>query len=264
MRSLPIGAVLVAAGLAAAACAAADAPRVVVGPNILVSRDGDVAHCETMIAANPKDPKNLLGGSIVMARPDGGAANKAYVSFDGGSTWEDVVIPLEMSEGSGDPQVGFGASGTAYFVGLSDGMVFYRSEDGGRTWGKPIKLGDGHDHEMLITDLTTGPYAGRVYITDETASENDTRHVAAPAGADLIGDALTVLARIDAFDLPDVWLDPGVLQFRDRADHQFRTELLVEAIGIASNALELRILGRNEQLEEELALVVVQPVRQSP
>ncbi len=154
--------------LAAAASPAADAPRVVVGPNILVSRDGDVAHCETMIAANPKDPKNLLGGSIVMARPDGGAANKAYVSFDGGATWEDVVIPLEMSEGSGDPQVGFGASGTAYFVGLSDGMVFYRSEDGGKTWGLPIRLGKGHDHEMLVTDLTTGPYAGRVYITDET------------------------------------------------------------------------------------------------
>jgi len=55
-------------------------PRIVIGPNILVSKDGDIAHCETMIAANPANPKNLLGGSITMVRPDGGAANKAYFS----------------------------------------------------------------------------------------------------------------------------------------------------------------------------------------
>ncbi|MGH9368400.1 MAG: sialidase family protein, partial [Thermoanaerobaculia bacterium] len=66
------------------------------------------------------------------------------------------------------PQVGFGATGTAYFVGLSNGMNFYRSEDGGKTWSKAISLGRGHDHEMLVTDYTNGTYAGRVYIIDET------------------------------------------------------------------------------------------------
>ncbi len=146
---------------------AATTARIVIGPNILVSRDGDVGHCETMIAANPKDPANLVGGSIVMIRPDGGSANKAYVSFDGGSTWADVAFPRELEHGGGDPQVGFGLTGTAYFVGLSDGMNFYRSEDGGRTWSAPILLGRGHDHEMLVTDHTFGPFAGRVYITDE-------------------------------------------------------------------------------------------------
>jgi hypothetical protein len=161
-------------GVFAMVCAAAPAgaetagPRIAVGPNILVSRDGDIAHCETMIAANPTDPKNLLGGSIVMIRPDGGAANKAYVSFDGGSTWADVSFPREMEHGGADPQVGFGITGTAYFVGLSKGMNFYRSEDGGKTWSEPIFLGRGHDHEMLITDHTFGPFAGRVYITDES------------------------------------------------------------------------------------------------
>jgi hypothetical protein len=53
-------------------------------------------------------------------------------------------------------------------VGLSNGMNFYRSEDGGRTWSGAIPLGRGHDHEMLVTDHTYGPFAGRVYITDET------------------------------------------------------------------------------------------------
>jgi hypothetical protein len=147
---------------------AASAPRVVVGPNILVSRDGDVAHCETMVSANPKNPKNLLGASIVMGRPDGSPLTKPYVSFDGGASWTDVILPEELEHGGGDPQTGFGIGGTAYFIGLSEGMNFYRSEDGGKTWSKAIPLGKGHDHEMLVTDYTNGPYAGRVYITDET------------------------------------------------------------------------------------------------
>ena len=166
-RRLLIGALAVACTVAAAG-AETPGPRIVVGPNILVSRDGDIAHCETMIAANPTDPKNLLGGSIVMIRPDGGAANKAYVSSDGGSTWTDVTFPEEMEHGGGDPQVGFGITGTAYFVGLSNGMNFYRSEDQGKTWSKPVNLGRNHDHEMLITDHTFGTFAGRIYLTDES------------------------------------------------------------------------------------------------
>jgi hypothetical protein len=165
-RRLLVG-VLAMACVAAATGAETPGPRIVVGPNILVSRDGDIAHCETMIAANPTNPKNLVGGSIVMIRPDGGAANKAYVSFDGGSTWADVSFPEEMEHGGGDPQVGFGITGTAYFVGLSKGMSFYRSEDGGKIWSKALIVGHG-DHEMLITDHTFGPFAGRVYLTDET------------------------------------------------------------------------------------------------
>ena len=164
--SLVLAAALLPAALAVPA--AAPPPRIVVGPNILVSRDGDVAHCETMIAANPADPKNLLGASITMTRPDGSPANKAYVSEDGGGTWTDISFPEEVEHGGGDPQVGFGATGTAFFMGLSNGMNFYRSEDRGKTWSKALNLGNHHDHECLITDHTTGPYAGRVYVADET------------------------------------------------------------------------------------------------
>ncbi len=140
--------------------------RIVIGPNILVSRDGDIAHCETMVADNPRDAKNLIGGSIVMVGGDASFATKPYVSFDGGANWTDINL---STGSSGDPQVGFGITGTAYFIGLNmDGMTFYRSEDGGKTWNKGLNLGRHHDHEMLATDLTYGPYAGRLYLTDET------------------------------------------------------------------------------------------------
>jgi hypothetical protein len=144
------------------------AARISVGPNILVSRDGDVAHCETMVASNPKDAKNVVGTSITLTRPDGGATNKVYASSDGGATWTDAGFD-EGSQGGGDPQVAFGATGTAIFAGISFDLGIYssRSEDGGKTWSKPLPVGKG-DHEMLAVDHTTGPYAGRVYIAEET------------------------------------------------------------------------------------------------
>ncbi len=146
-------------------------PRIVIGPNILVSHDGDVAHCETMVAANPTDPQNLLGGSIVMVLPDGSPADMPYASFDGGSTWTGIRLPAEFQYGGGDPQVGFGVTGTAYFVALSPphGMLFFRSTDGGATWSKPLTLSPHNDHEMLIGDHTFGPYAGRIYLTAESS-----------------------------------------------------------------------------------------------
>ncbi|MEW5901160.1 MAG: sialidase family protein, partial [Acidobacteriota bacterium] len=74
----------------------------------------------------------------------------------------------------GDPQVAFGLNGTAYFCALSfvkdddgrtrAGLHFYRSEDGGITWGPKIDLGYSYDHEQIVVDHTYGKYAGRIYV----------------------------------------------------------------------------------------------------
>src|SRR6516165_5334903 len=53
---------------------------ILVEPNILVSRDGNVPHLETVLAANPKDPNNFVGAAIVFARADGGMTCKTYAS----------------------------------------------------------------------------------------------------------------------------------------------------------------------------------------
>ena len=69
------------------------APSIVVGANMLVSRDGDFPHMELAAAANPRNPKNLVGGAITAARGEGGFACRTYASTDGGSTWTASEFP---------------------------------------------------------------------------------------------------------------------------------------------------------------------------
>ena len=162
-------------GAAAAAQQADTAPRIVVSPDYLVSRDGDRPHVEIMAAANPRNARNLLAGAITFTRRDGGSATKAYVSRDGGIVWDDIIFPEQREMGGADPQVAFTAAGTALFLTLATGpdetgrtrafLHLYRSEDEGVTWSDVYNLGGSYDHPMLVADQTTGPFAGRAYVS---------------------------------------------------------------------------------------------------
>lgn len=155
---------------------AAGAARIEAGPDVLVSRDGDFPHCETWIAANPKDPKNLVGAATTFSKPpDGSFMNRTYASHDGGWTWTAATLPIEVENGGGDPQVGYLPDGTALFVGIGKfGMAVHRSEDGGKTWGKPAVLKFA-DHEQLAVDHTVGRFAGRVYLAGESGEHAGTK-----------------------------------------------------------------------------------------
>ncbi len=149
--------------------------RIVIGPDHLVSRDGDRPHVEIMVAANPRNPRNLLAGAITFTRRDGGSATKAYVSRDGGIVWDDVFFPEQREFGGADPQVAFTAAGTAIFLTLATApdetgrtrahLHSYRSEDEGGTWSDVYDLGSSYDHPMLVADQTDGPFAGRLYAS---------------------------------------------------------------------------------------------------
>ena len=149
--------------------------RIVVSPDYLVSRDGDRPHVEIMAAANPRNARNLLAGAITFTRRDGGSATKAYVSRDGGIVWDDIIFPEQRETGGADPQVAFTTAGTALFLTLNTApdetgrtrafLHSYRSEDEGVTWSDVYNLGASYDHPMLVADQTTGPFAGRLYVS---------------------------------------------------------------------------------------------------
>src|SRR5262249_24705909 len=87
--------------------------RILVGPNVRVSRSSNDPRVELMIATNPTNPRNLIGTSIVSGALVETCAT--YTSLDGGNTWAETS-PAGLPEGgAGDPQVAFGADGAAYF-----------------------------------------------------------------------------------------------------------------------------------------------------
>ena len=148
----------------------AQSPRIIVGPNVLVSHDDGVAHAELHVAAHPTDPMRLVGMATTVRDAGSKVTTELYASDDGGFTWRSSLPAHLLDKGAGDPITGFGAHGTAFGVALGDrGMWVYRSEDGGFTWDNGIRAGTG-DHERLGVDYGTGPYAGRMYLAAEVSA----------------------------------------------------------------------------------------------
>ena len=169
-RSTIAGVVIVAAStatLAAQPAARRPAPsRIEVGPNILVSYDGNVTHIEPHVAAHPNDPKKLVGSAIV--NYEYGSRVSSYASSDGGYTWKFAALPVLDA---GDPQVAFGKTGTVLFAGLGSlddqapaGLYVSRSENNGLSWQQPVLVADQQDHPQMVVDHTDGRFSGRVYI----------------------------------------------------------------------------------------------------
>lgn len=173
--------------------------KILVEPNVLVSRDGNKSKSETAIAVNPLNPKNLVGASMVFDNPDQFTSVNTYATFDGGQTWQYAVFPQMF----GDPQVAFAADGTAILTCLAprtypDGkrglsLNVFRSADGGKTWDKGTDLGYTFDHEQIVVDRTRGKFAGRIYLN--TLHEQDGK---------------TTLALVISKDNGKTWVKPKV------------------------------------------------------
>ena len=103
---------------------------------------------EVSIAINPKNPDNMIAGSLQTARPPKPRAGSYnYVTFDGGKTWKTVPTPNVQNLVQGDDVLAFSNDGIAYHVHLSfdgirvarparaeNGMIVNVSKDGGNTW----------------------------------------------------------------------------------------------------------------------------------
>lgn len=148
------------------------APPIVVGPNVQASKAfGDKPHGEIHLAANPRNPFNLVGGSMVWFEETNTHNVIAYASFDGGKTWS-PTLKFDDGLSHSDPAVGFDANGTAYFLqithptGIGEPKYFshlYRSKDGGRTWLEPAIMPMLDRHYVAVDD-NPGKYHGSVYI----------------------------------------------------------------------------------------------------
>ena len=144
--------------------------QITLGPNVQVSKGlGNDAHFEIVLAADPKNANNLIGGSIVFSERTNINSHVAYVSFDRGKTWSPTLIVADELCCNYDPAVTFGPDGIAYFLFFGPTserkyhIYLYRSKDAGKNWLAPIKI-PFVDRPFVTADDTEGRYRGRVYV----------------------------------------------------------------------------------------------------
>lgn len=158
--------------LSAGTSSAEAGTRIVVGPNVRVSTaHGDWTHYEIALAADPLDPKRLLGCSMVSTGERNQTWTIVYLSTDAGRSW----TPTRLDDSSSytvDPACAFGLDGAAYFLSLPAAgdipgevkrMLLFRSRDGGKTWASPLQLHSA-DREYIAVDMTGGQHHGNVYV----------------------------------------------------------------------------------------------------
>ena len=125
--------------------------RVEIGPNVRASDKG-VSHVEPYIAAHPENPRNLI--IVASHNVEGkGVIAEAFATADAGKTWAHSPLPqlresllANKFKHAVDVWVTYAPDGVAYLSHLADlkiqersldQILFYRSEDQGKTWQGP-------------------------------------------------------------------------------------------------------------------------------
>src|SRR5215469_11927004 len=122
----------------------------------------------------------------------------------------------------------------------------------------PQRATDGEAVEAV--DRRADPYPLKHLCLVCAAAEHDARDAAATLGTRLGYYLLAGSPAIQSFDLPDVRLDAARLQSRDGRDDEVGPQLAVVFTLVAAEPIQLRPRGRHQQLEEELALPVPEPM----
>ncbi|OLE69633.1 hypothetical protein AUF78_10395 [archaeon 13_1_20CM_2_51_12] len=142
---------------------------------------------EPSITVNPSNPQNLVAGANDQLTTRDWLA--IYTSPDGGLTWTNGLVPttgnLAGFMEASDPAVSFTQNGTLYYSGIAfnvdrrsataiEGTIFVsKSTDGGSSFPLTTIVASGsskvggtfNDKPYLAVDDTTGPFAGRVYVS---------------------------------------------------------------------------------------------------
>lgn len=168
----------------------AGAQNIPLGPLVELSRPNAVGSCndgfnafgtwpadeaeESSVAVNPVHPNNIVAAWIQGPFQDIIAA----ASFDGGQTWQQVLIPLTVcADGpylvAGDPWLSFAPNGDLYAMALagnspsSHPAFVSKSIDGGLHWLAPVAASSttdlNPDHPSLTADPTNNGYVYAIW-----------------------------------------------------------------------------------------------------
>lgn len=133
---------------------------------------GEDQSAESAIAVHPTNP------DVVIAGVNGpGPAQFHYYSQDGGQNWLPAEGASPLTDSCCDPTLGWSPDGgIAYAATLrpfalnGGGIVFYRSDDSGRSWAQTAVISEGNfeDKEYLHVDTYNcgvNPHCGNIYVS---------------------------------------------------------------------------------------------------
>ncbi len=148
--------------------------------NVRVSHDSYPAHSEPMLAENPRNALNLVGGTKFFTNLAKYQFQIGYFySFDGGCTWTDGgVLPgfQQKFTLTSDITFAFGAHNDVYAAVLYEarpgmsGIAVSTSTDGGKTFGQPVSVFESvenqvfNDKPWITVDQTNGPRKSNIYV----------------------------------------------------------------------------------------------------
>jgi hypothetical protein len=171
-----------------------------VGPNVCVSAgEPYLVHREPGAAASVEEPGTLYVTALVEGPGAEPQRSRVYVTRDGGSSWHVALDTARAA--SGDLAIATAKGDRVYFAvhnepGLTvfdsgdaedrATLALYRSNDAGRTWLGPVRLGPNWDREFLAVDSNVRSRGARVYVAGEGTTaikgENGVKVVASSDG----------------------------------------------------------------------------------
>ena len=196
---------------------------------------------EPWVDVNPTDPDNIVAFWQQDRWSNGGArSNVAGVSFDGGDSWTNVVVPglSDCSGGSferaSDPWVSFGPDGTLHQVSLlidietppnrtggfgPSALAVSKSVDGGLNWTDPILVAENanprflHDKESITADPTDPDFVYVVWDQLKLGVGDVINPERVPGNLAFKGAAMFTRSTDggDTWEAPRVLYDPGAI-----------------------------------------------------
>jgi hypothetical protein len=174
-----------ATGSTAATAPSTGQPSAAGVANIHVSHDHYGVHIEPSVAANPRQPRQLL--AACQASPTANPTLIAtYLSFDAGATWQNGALPQPpagQAPPSDDVTVAFDPQGRGYLLATrasntpgGRAMFVWRTNDGGRSFSAPLALvPEGVpelDHPGIAAGAGQTPSQRNVYVVWAGGADN--------------------------------------------------------------------------------------------
>lgn len=132
------------------------------------------------VAVNPTDATNWI---IALKNGTGSTKIDAiYSTRNSGSTWS--AVSIAPAAGAVDPYVVFDASGVAHYTYIDYSSspahltAYRRSTDKGVTWSTAVYIDSiALDHPCACVDMTSGTYAGSIYVAGVNFNQNGNIYV---------------------------------------------------------------------------------------